>query len=61
MAALALALPVAASRSLLAETGDVEYRGAVDLAKFECTGELDSRVFKRACYNAEHGPYAHSA
>ncbi|TIY07896.1 MAG: KTSC domain-containing protein [Mesorhizobium sp.] len=37
-----------------AETVDVKYRGLVDLAKFECTGELDSSVVKRVCYNAEH-------
>lgn len=37
-----------------AETVDVKYRGPVDLAKFECTGELDSSVVKRVCYNAEH-------
>ncbi|MGX9143485.1 KTSC domain-containing protein [Mesorhizobium sp. 128a] len=37
-----------------AETVEVKYRGPVDLAKFECTGELDSSVVKRVCYNAEH-------
>ncbi|ANN55967.1 hypothetical protein A9174_03750 [Mesorhizobium loti NZP2037] len=37
-----------------AETVDVKYRGPVDLAKFECTGELDSSVVKRVCYNAKH-------
>lgn len=37
-----------------AETVDVKYRGPVDLAKFECTGELDSSLVKRVCYNAEH-------
>lgn len=45
---------VAASGSLSAETVDVKYRGPVDLVKFECTGELDSSVVKRVCYNAEH-------
>lgn len=45
---------VAASGSLSAETVDVRYRGPVDLAKFDCTGELDSSVVKRVCYNAEH-------
>ncbi|TIN70490.1 MAG: KTSC domain-containing protein [Mesorhizobium sp.] len=42
------------SGSASAETVDVKYRGPVDLAKFECTGELDSSVVKRVCYNAEH-------
>ncbi|MBZ9892301.1 KTSC domain-containing protein [Mesorhizobium sp. BR1-1-3] len=37
-----------------AETVDVKYRGPVDVAKFQCTGELDSSVVKRVCYNAEH-------
>ena len=37
---------------LFAETVDVKYRGPVDLASFECTGELDSAVVKRVCYNA---------
>ncbi|CAN7354198.1 KTSC domain-containing protein [Mesorhizobium amorphae] len=32
----------------------MKYRGPVDLAKFECTGELDSGLVKRVCYNAEH-------
>lgn len=49
MLALCLALgPV------LAETVDVKYRGPVDLAKFDCTGELDSSVVKRVCYNQEN-------
>ncbi|MBZ9942651.1 KTSC domain-containing protein [Mesorhizobium sp. BR1-1-13] len=39
---------------LYAETVEVKYRGPVDLAKFECSGELDSSVVKRVCYNAEH-------
>ena len=40
--------------SVRAETVYVKYRGPVDLAKFECTGELDSSVVKRVCYNADH-------
>lgn len=52
---LALILLATASGSAVAaETVDVKYRGPVDLAKFECTGELDSSVVKRVCYNAEH-------
>lgn len=51
---LALILLATASGSASAETVDVKYRGPVDLAKFECTGELDSSVVKRVCYNAEH-------
>ncbi|QOF73171.1 KTSC domain-containing protein [Aminobacter sp. SR38] len=39
---------------VLAETVDVKYRGPVDLAKFDCTGELDSSVVKRVCYNQEN-------
>ncbi|WP_292119428.1 KTSC domain-containing protein [Mesorhizobium sp.] len=41
-------------RPTYAETVEVKYRGPVDLAKFECTGELDSSVVKRVCYNAQH-------
>ncbi|RWM93411.1 MAG: KTSC domain-containing protein [Mesorhizobium sp.] len=51
---LALILLATDSWSASAETVDVKYRGPVDLAKFECTGELDSSVVKRVCYNAEH-------
>lgn len=39
---------------LYAETVEVKYRGPVDLAKFECTGELDGSLVKRVCYNTEH-------
>lgn len=39
---------------VLAETVEVKYRGPVDLAKFDCTAELDSSVVKRVCYNQEH-------
>ncbi|MER9490160.1 KTSC domain-containing protein [Mesorhizobium sp. M0563] len=53
-ARLALILLAGAQGSALAEPVDVKYRGLVDLAKFECTGELDSSVVKRVCYNAEH-------
>ncbi|UVK39378.1 KTSC domain-containing protein [Mesorhizobium sp. AR10] len=51
LAAIAL---VMALGSVFAETVDVKYRGPVDLAKFQCTAELDSSVVKRVCYNAEH-------
>lgn len=51
-AALTLILLAGAQGSALAETVIVKYRGPVDLAKFECTGELDSSVVKRVCYNA---------
>ncbi|PBB94807.1 KTSC domain-containing protein [Mesorhizobium sp. WSM3862] len=53
-AAIAGVALVAASGSLSAETVDVKYRGLVDLAKFNCTGELDSSLVKRVCYNPEH-------
>ena len=39
---------------LWAETVVVKYRGPVDLTPFECSGELDSSVVKRVCYNAAH-------
>lgn len=52
--AIAGVVLVAALGPLHAETVDVKYRGPVDLAEFECTGELDSSVVKRVCYNAEH-------
>ncbi|MCF6112210.1 KTSC domain-containing protein [Mesorhizobium muleiense] len=57
LAAVGLALILLATASgsaVAAETVDVKYRGPVDLDKFECTGELDSSVVKRVCYNAEH-------
>ncbi|MER9528819.1 KTSC domain-containing protein [Mesorhizobium sp. M0309] len=53
-AGAALWLALVASWPVAAETVDVKYRGPVDLAKFQCTGELDSSVVKRVCYNAEH-------
>lgn len=49
-----LAILLSAQDRAFAETVDVKYRGPMDLAKFECTGELDSSVVKRVCYNAEH-------
>ncbi|MER9234198.1 KTSC domain-containing protein [Mesorhizobium sp. M0622] len=49
-----LVVALLATTSAFAETVDVKYRGPVDLAKFQCTGELDSSVVKRVCYNAEH-------
>lgn len=50
----ALWLALMTSWPVAAEAVDVKYRGPVDLAKFQCTGELDSSVVKRVCYNAEH-------
>ncbi|QGU20770.1 KTSC domain-containing protein [Mesorhizobium huakuii 7653R] len=48
------AIALLATTSAFAETVDVKYRGPVDLANFECSGELDSSVVKRVCYNADH-------
>ncbi|WP_210241666.1 MULTISPECIES: KTSC domain-containing protein [unclassified Mesorhizobium] len=53
-AAIAGVALLAASGLLHAETVDVKYRGPVHLAKFQCTGELDSSVLKRVCYNPEY-------
>lgn len=49
-----LAVALLATTSTLAETVDGKYRGPVDLANFDCSGELDSSVVKRVCYNAAH-------
>src|SRR5690606_259507 len=50
--ALAAFFIASAIAPLWAETVDVKYRGPVDLAHFDCTGELDSSLVKRVCYNA---------
>lgn len=51
-ALLALIFAMVFIGPLFAETVDVKYRGPVDLVHFECTGELDSSVVKRVCYNS---------
>jgi hypothetical protein len=53
VALLALFLALVFVGPIFAETVDVKYRGPVDLANFECTGELDSSLVKRVCYNAD--------
>lgn len=49
-----LTVGLMATTSAFAETVEVKYRGPVDLANFQCSGELDSSVVKRVCYNAAH-------
>jgi hypothetical protein len=52
IAILALLLAVIFIGPVFAETVHVKYRAdSVDLTHFECTGELDSSVVKRVCYN----------
>lgn len=52
VAALAALAGFIAIGPVWAETVSVKYRGPVDLANFDCTGELDSSVVQRVCYNA---------
>ena len=51
---LAAVLVAYALGPLRAETVEVKYRGPIELDSFDCTGELDSSLVKRVCYNAEH-------
>ncbi|MBU0584028.1 MAG: KTSC domain-containing protein [Alphaproteobacteria bacterium] len=50
---LALAFAIVFIGPVFAESVTVKYRdGPVDLANFDCTGDLDSSLVKRICYSA---------